>query len=102
MTLDELIDFDVDVKEIEEIIERTTEEIEEKVNWTNAWGKKYPILLNYQTEVDSSNYVNRMNTMLDELKQENQLSEVDALLVLKDILFNVYNERKQITNHKKS
>lgn len=39
MTLDELIDFDVDVKEIEEIIERTTEEIEEKVNWTNAWGK---------------------------------------------------------------
>lgn len=102
MTLDELIDFDVDVKEIEEIIERTTEEIEGKVNWTNAWGKKYPILLNYQTEVDSSNYANRMNTMLDELKQENQLSEVDALLVLKDILFNVYNERKEITNHKKS
>lgn len=32
MTLDELIDFDVDVKEIEKIIEKTTEEIEEKVN----------------------------------------------------------------------
>lgn len=43
-----------------------------------------------------------MSIMLDELKQENQLSEVDALLVLKDILFNVYNERKQITYHKKS
>ena len=35
-SLDELIDFDVDIKEIQEIIERTSEKTEEKINWTTA------------------------------------------------------------------
>lgn len=39
LTLDELIDFDIDVKEIEQIIERTSEETERKIDWTSAWGK---------------------------------------------------------------
>ena len=38
-TLDELIEFDVDVKEIEEVIKNTNEEKEAKINWTNAWSK---------------------------------------------------------------
>lgn len=36
LTLDELIDFDIDIKEIEEIIKNTDEEKESKINWTNA------------------------------------------------------------------
>ena len=48
VSLDELIDFDIDLKEIQEAIDRTTEKVEEKINWTNVWGKKYPILLQYQ------------------------------------------------------
>ena len=36
LTLDELIEFDVDVKEIEEVIKNTNEEKEAKINWTNA------------------------------------------------------------------
>jgi transcriptional regulator with XRE-family HTH domain len=36
MSLDELIEFDIDVKEIQEIIEKTSEQIEEKINWRNA------------------------------------------------------------------
>ena len=44
---DELIDFHIDVREIQEAIERTSEETEEKIDWTNAWGRKYPILLSY-------------------------------------------------------
>lgn len=39
MSLDELIDFDIDINEIQEIIDKTSEEVEEKIDWTNAWGK---------------------------------------------------------------
>ncbi|WP_455683705.1 helix-turn-helix transcriptional regulator [Thomasclavelia sp.] len=95
MTLDELIDFDVDVKDIQEIIEKTSAETEQKINWTNAWGKKYPILLKYQAEVNIPNYAYKINMMLDELKQEYHFNELDAMLVLKDILYNVWKNRKK-------
>lgn len=39
VTLDELIDFDVDVKEIEQIIKNTSEKTEQKIDWTSLWGK---------------------------------------------------------------
>lgn len=94
VSLDELITYDIDLKEIQEAIDNTSEETEEKVNWTSAWGKKYPILLQYQDKVNISNYAYRINTMLDELKQEYQFSEQDAMLVLKDILYNVWKKRK--------
>ena len=32
MLLDELIDFDLDIKEIQETIDKTSEEAEEKIN----------------------------------------------------------------------
>ena len=93
VSLDELIDFDIDIKEIQEAIDRTSEAAEEKINWTNAWGKKYPILLKYQAEVNIPNYAFRLNKMLDELKQEYKLSELDAMLVLKDILYHTWKDR---------
>ncbi|MFQ8705189.1 MAG: helix-turn-helix transcriptional regulator [Thomasclavelia sp.] len=94
VSLDELIDFDIDIKEIQDTIDKTNEETEEKINWTNAWGKKYPILLSYQEKVNISNYAYKINVMLNELKQEYQLNELDAMLVLKDILYNVWKNRK--------
>ena len=94
VSLDELIDFDIDFKEIQDTIAKTSEEVEEKINWTNAWGKKYPILLQYQENVNIPNYAHRINVMLDELKQEYNFSEQDAMLVLKDILYNVWKNRK--------
>ena len=36
LTLDELIEFDIDAKEIEEVIKNTNEKKEEKINWTQA------------------------------------------------------------------
>lgn len=39
VSLDELITFDADIKEIQQAIERTSEETEEKIDWTSAWGK---------------------------------------------------------------
>lgn len=94
MSLDELIDFDIDVKEIQDMIDNTSEETEEKIDWTNAWGKKYPVLLNYQKEVNVPNYARRLNIMLEELEQEYQYGEQDTMLVLKDILYQVWKERK--------
>lgn len=44
LSLDELISFDIDIKAIEEVIEKTSEEVQNKVDWTAVWSKKYPIL----------------------------------------------------------
>ena len=44
VSLDELIEFDIELKEIEQAIENTNEEIQQKVDWTKVWAKKYPIL----------------------------------------------------------
>lgn len=90
ISLDELIDFDIDLQEIEEMIEKNDEKLNEKVNWTNAWGKKYPILLKYQTEVNISNYAFRITKMFDEIKNEYGYSKQDTMLVLKDILYQSY------------
>lgn len=95
VSLDDLIVFDVDVKEIQQMIERTSEEVEERIDWTSAWGKRYPILLKYQDEVNTANYAVRLGSMLDELKKEYGYSELDALLVLKDILAKVWKSRKK-------
>ena len=94
MTLDDLIEFDLDVSQVEEAIERSTEELEEKIDWTSAWAKKYPILATYQGEVNVPLYARRIAQMLDELKAEYGYSELDAMLALKDILYQVWKVRK--------
>lgn len=95
LTLDELIDFDLDVREVEEAIERTSEAVEEKIDWTKAWGKRYPILLQYQGTVDVERYGARLGELLDQLRGEYGYSELDAFLVLKDILAQVWKGRKK-------
>ncbi len=96
ISLDSLIEFDVELDEIQEIIEKTDENIEEKIDWTSAWGKKFPILVQYQQKVNTPNYARRINIMIDELKQEYQYSEQDAMLVLKDILYQTWKKRKNL------
>ena len=94
MTLDELIDFDIDVKEIEQIIERTSEETEQKIDWTSAWGKKYPVLTTYQEKVGIEHYAVKIRELLDSLKEQYGYNDLDAMLVLKDILSHVWNSKK--------
>ena len=90
LSLDELIEFDIDLKEIEQVIEHTSEETEKKVDWTKVWGKKYPILTTYQNEVDINEYTPNLREMLDSLKKNYGYNDVDAGLVLKDILAQVW------------
>ena len=93
LSLDELIDFDVDVKEIEEMIEHANEEKQKKMDWTKLWGKKYPILTVYKEEVDISQYAPRLREMLGQLESDYHYSALDAMLVLKDILAHMSNEQ---------
>lgn len=91
LTLDELIDFDIDVKEIERAIENTSEETEQKIDWTSMWGKKYPVLTTYQQRVEVDDYAVRLRELLDSLKNRYGYNDLDAMLVLKDILAHVWN-----------
>lgn len=94
ISLDDLIDFDTDIKEIEAIILNTDEKKEAKIDWTNVWAKKYPILNEYQDKVNIPNFAFRIDKILNELKEAYNFSEQDAMLVLKDILYNVWKIRK--------
>ena len=95
LSLDELIDFDLEVQEIQEAIERTSDKPADKIDWTKAWGKKYPILLAYREQVDAAPYAQGLAQLLDKLKREQGYSELDAMLVLKDILAKVWQARKK-------
>ena len=94
LSLDELIEFDADVKEIEQIIKNTNEKTEAKINWTNVWGKKYPILVSYQKNVDTKKYASQIREMLEELKTVYEYNELDRMLVLKDILYQEWKDKK--------
>ena len=86
--------FDIDVKEIEEVIKNTNEEKEAKINWTNAWSKKYPVLATYQNKVDISKYAFEIRSMLNSLSKEYGFNDLDSMLVLKDILYHEWKDNK--------
>ena len=90
LSLDDLIDFDIEVKEIEEVIERTSEETQKKIDWTQMWAKKYPVLTEYPAQVRMEEYTASLRAMLDKMKADYGYSELDAFLVLKDILSKLY------------
>lgn len=90
LTLDELIDFDADVKEIEDMIEKTSEETQKKIDWTKVWSKKYPVLGTYQEIVNIDDYAVELRRLLKKLRIDYGYNDVDALLVLKDILSKVW------------
>ena len=95
LSLDELIEFDVDIKEIEEVIKNTNEETESKINWTNAWSKKYPVLATYQNRVDISKYAHEIRKMLNSLSVKYGYNILDSMLVLKDILYHEWKNGKK-------
>ena len=94
LTLDELIDFDVELKEIEQAIDSISEEKQKKIDWTTLYGKKYPVLVTYQKQVDIDGYAERIRELLDSLKTRYGYNDLDAMLVLKDILFHTWNVKK--------
>ena len=94
LSLDELISFDMDVKAIEDAIENTSEEAQNKVDWTKMWSKKYPVLATYQNTVNTSIYAEELGKLLCDLEKRYGYSRLDSLLVLKDILAHTWNKKR--------
>ena len=94
-SLDGLIEFDLEVQEIQEAIDRTSEAVTEKIDWTKAWSKKYPILAQYQSEVEIPLYASELDRLIGDLKKRYGYDDLNAFLVLKDILASVWNSRKK-------
>ncbi len=92
LSLDVLTGFDGDAQEIQEVLDRTSEETSGKIDWTKMWSKKYPILAQYQQEVDTRPYTRKLQELLDSLKKEYRYGELDAFLVLKDILAGLWKQ----------
>ena len=84
------------MESMEEVLRNATEENQAKTDWTKAWSGKYPVLGAYQKEVDVPRYAGELRTLLNRLETEYGYSPLDAMLVLKDILYHEYMDgRKQ-------
>lgn len=92
ISLDELISFDINVKQLEEVITKTSEETQSKVDWTALWSKKYPILTSYQKEVETNFYAKELERLLCDLEKRYAFTRLNSFLVLKDILAHIWNE----------
>ena len=92
LTLDELISFDLDTRALQEMIDTTSDAVTKNVDWTRVWGKKYPILTTYQTEVAVDVYAAALDGLLGQLQRDYGYDRLNALLVLKDILSKVWKD----------
>ncbi len=97
LSLDDLVEFDVEMQEIQDVIDRTDDKVSQKIDWTKAWSRKYPILATYQREVEIERYAAELSRLLDDLQKKYGYDELNSLLVLKDILARVWQSR----NHSK-
>ena len=75
------------------MIEKTTDEVQNKVDWTKVWSKKYPILATYQGEVQTEIYARELDKLLCDIEKRYGYSRLDSLLVLKDILAHTWNKK---------
>lgn len=83
------------MKNFEDIIKNVDEKNQGRVNWTKAWSTKYPILKQYQNEVDIEKYTKEIRKLFNLLQSDYNYSELDAMLVLKDILAHEYLDNKK-------
>lgn len=90
MTLDELIEYDFDEQQAQQMIESVSEEAQARIDWSKVWSKKYPVLATYHNTVRINDYAPALREMLTQLRVDYGYNNTDALLVLKDILARVW------------
>lgn len=95
ISLDELIEFDPDLNDIKEVIAKTSEEKQVKVDWTSVWAEKYPVFATYQQHVHLDDYIPKMKEMLRRLQKDYCYTDQDAFLVLKDILAQIWTNAQK-------
>lgn len=92
LSLDHLMEYDADVQEIEKVIQNTSEETQKKIDWTKMWAKQYPVLGTYPDVVDVKKYAENLQALLKDLQKQYGYNQLDAMLVLKDILGKTWNQ----------
>ncbi len=90
MTLDELIEYNFDEQQAQQMIDSVSEEAQARIDWNKVWSKKYPVLASYHEKVRIDDYAPTLREMLTQLRVDYGYNETDALLVLKDILARVW------------
>ena len=90
VTLDELVEYDFDKRQAQEMIDSVSEKAQAKVDWNKVWSKKYPVLATYHQTVSIDDYAPQLRELLTRLRLEYGYNHTDALLVLKDILARVW------------
>nr|WP_297274550.1 helix-turn-helix transcriptional regulator [uncultured Agathobaculum sp.] len=90
MTLDELIEYDFDEQQAEQMIDSISDEAQARIDWSKVWSKKYPVLGTYHEKVRIGDYAPALREMLTQLRVDYGYNNTDALLVLKDILARVW------------
>ena len=90
MTLDELIEYDFDEQQAQQMIGSVSDEAQARIDWNKVWSKKYPVLATYHKTVRINDYAPALQEMLTQLRVDYGYNHTDALLVLKDILARVW------------
>lgn len=82
------------MKDIEKIIRNINEQNQDKVDWSKAWSKKYPVLETYQNKINVKDYEKKLDELITSLMSDYGYSNQDAMLILKDILYKEYIKNK--------
>ena len=90
MTLDELIEYDFDEQQAQQMIDSVSDEAQARIDWNKVWSKKYPVLATYHKTVRINDYAPALREMFTQLRVDYGYNNTDALLVLKDILARVW------------
>ena len=77
----------------ETLPDKTSEEKQQKIDWTTVWSEKFPVLATYQKTVHVEMYASQLTEMLKRLKRDYGYNDQDAFLVLKDILAQIWNNK---------
>lgn len=92
MTLDELIEYDFDEQQAQQMIDSVSDEAQARIDWNKVWSKKYPVLATYHETVRIGDYAPALREMLTQLRVDYGYNHTDAMLVLKDILARVWKD----------
>ena len=95
LSLDELTGFDPELQDIQQAIARSSPERDRKVDWSALWAQKYPVLAAYPGQISTEEYTAPLQALLDRLKQEQGYTQLEAFLVLKDILGRMWTQGGQ-------
>lgn len=90
MTLDELIEYDFDEQQAQQMIDSVSDKAQARIDWNKVWSKKYPVLATYHETVRIGDYAPALREMLTQLRVDYGYNHTDAMLVLKDILARVW------------